>query len=84
MSTFTIEIVTPEKVFLKQEADFAVLPGFSGELGVCVGHMPLMTQLVPGSLRLKRGSTEQTLTISAGFGWITQKQITVFTTMVRS
>ena len=48
----TLEIVTPERRVYKGTADSVLIPTLAGEIGVLPGHVPLMTQVVAGELRL--------------------------------
>lgn len=67
MSFFTVELVTPEKVVLKQEADGITLPTPDGEITILPHHIPLVTLISPGEVRLKQGSEELPLAVSKGF-----------------
>jgi F-type H+-transporting ATPase subunit epsilon len=84
MKTIPCEIVTPEKVYLREEAEFIVAPGSSGELGVLPGHARLLAQLSPGTLRLVKGQETKTLTIGAGFIHIEPTAVKIFTPTVRA
>jgi F0F1-type ATP synthase epsilon subunit len=46
-----IEVVTPEKAVVSDEAKIVVAPGSEGEFGVLIGHTPFLTTLKIGSLR---------------------------------
>jgi F-type H+-transporting ATPase subunit epsilon len=61
------EIVTAERQVYADEVDIVVAPGSEGELGILPQHAPLVTQLVPGELRVRRGSQEVSLFVSGGF-----------------
>ena len=51
--TVHVDIVSAEEQIFSGLAEFVVLPGESGELGILPGHMPLMTRIKPGAVRLK-------------------------------
>jgi len=58
MATLKLEIVTPEGRAYSDDVTLVVLPAIEGEIGVYPAHVPLMTQLLPGELRiLKDGKT---------------------------
>lgn len=61
------EIVTAERQVYADEVDIVVAPGSEGELGILPHHAPLVTQLVPGELRVRRGNQEVSLFVSGGF-----------------
>jgi len=48
----TLEIVTPERRIYRGAVDAVSMPTTSGEIGVLPGHVPLLTQVVAGELRL--------------------------------
>jgi F-type H+-transporting ATPase subunit epsilon len=56
-----------------------VLPGSEGELGVYPAHVPLMTQLAPGEVRILKDGKQTELVVGSGFAEITQTQVSVLT-----
>lgn len=65
--TVHVDIVSAEEQIFSGLAEFVVLPGESGELGILPGHMPLMTRIKPGAVRVKQAnSTEEELVFVAG------------------
>jgi F-type H+-transporting ATPase subunit epsilon len=48
-----VDVVSAEESIFSGLAEFVVLPGEVGELGILPGHMPLMTRIKPGAVRLK-------------------------------
>jgi len=67
MATIRLEIVTPEKMVFSEDVDAIQAWGVEGQLGILPHHAPLMTMLQPGDLVIRRGSQEESLTISGGF-----------------
>jgi F-type H+-transporting ATPase subunit epsilon len=67
MATTRLEIVTAERVVFSDDVDVVVAPGVEGQLGILPHHAPLMTMLLPGELRVKKGEEEFSLAISGGF-----------------
>ncbi len=49
---FTIEIITPDKTILKTEADEIVIPSYEGEMGILKDHIPIITFLRPGVIKV--------------------------------
>lgn len=76
-----LEIVTPEQKTYADEVDSVVIPGVEGELGVLPQHVPLMTQLLPGELRVMKGGEELRLAVGEGFVEITADKVAVLTDM---
>ena len=51
--TIHVDVVSAEESIFSGLAEFVVLPGEAGELGILPGHMPLMTRIKPGAVRVK-------------------------------
>jgi F-type H+-transporting ATPase subunit epsilon len=66
----TLEIVTPEAKVYSDTIDSVVIPTVEGEIGVLPGHIPLLTQVEHGELRVAKGSTTEFLAVSGGFAQI--------------
>ncbi len=76
-----LEITTPEEKAYSEDVDFVVLPGTEGELGVYPNHIPLLTALQPGELRVVKGGRETALAVGEGFAEITATSVSVLTDM---
>ncbi len=81
MATLKLEIVTPEAKTFSGDVSSVVLPGALGEMGVLPQHVPLMTKLLPGELRIMRDGVEERLAVGEGFVEITQETVSVLTDM---
>jgi len=73
----TLEIVTPEGRVYSDTADSVVLPTAQGEIGILPGHIPLLTQLEEGELRVQKGSGVESLACGRGFAQIDGDHISV-------
>jgi F-type H+-transporting ATPase subunit epsilon len=80
-ATLRLEIVTPEKTAYSEDVEMVTLPGSEGELGVYPNHVPLLTTLNPGELRVLKGGKETFLAIGEGFVEITASAVSVLTDM---
>ena len=49
---FTIEIISPDRLILKKDVSEVVLPSFEGEMGILKDHIPLITFLRPGLIKI--------------------------------
>ena len=81
MATLRLEIVTPEAVAYSEEVDMVTLPGTEGEFGVYPNHVPLLTAVNPGELRVLKGGKETFLAIGEGFVEVTAEKVSVLTDM---
>jgi F-type H+-transporting ATPase subunit epsilon len=67
MNTIQVDVVSAEESIFEGEAEFVVLPGESGELGIYPQHIPLITRIRPGAVRIKlAGKAEETFVFVAG------------------
>lgn len=66
----TLEIVTPEAKVYSDTIDSVVIPTVEGEIGVLPGHIPVVTQVEHGELRVAKGGETRLLAVSGGFAQI--------------
>jgi F-type H+-transporting ATPase subunit epsilon len=78
-NTIHVDVVSAEEQIFTGEAEFVVLPGVVGELGIYPRHTPLLTQIKPGAVRIKiPGQTEEELVfVQGGFLEVQPKRVTV-------
>ena len=75
----TLEIITPDEKVLSTEATQVVLPTESGEAGILTGHIPMVTKIVAGELKvIKEGETEF-IAVDHGFAKVLGNTISVLT-----
>jgi F-type H+-transporting ATPase subunit epsilon len=80
-ATLKLEIVTPEATTYSEDVEMVTLPGVEGEMGIYPMHVPLMTQLVPGEITVKKGGQDFFLAVGDGFVEITGDRVSVLTDM---
>jgi F-type H+-transporting ATPase subunit epsilon len=73
----TLEIVTPEAKVYSDTIDSVVIPTVEGEIGVLPGHIPLLTQVEDGELRVTKGTSTELLVVSGGFAQIDGDRVRV-------
>ena len=49
---FTVEIISPNKSILKTESSEVIIPSYEGEIGILKNHIPLITFLRPGVIKI--------------------------------
>ncbi|MBH1975627.1 MAG: F0F1 ATP synthase subunit epsilon [Rhodocyclales bacterium] len=64
--TVHVDVVSAEKSIFSGLAEFVALPGESGELGILPGHVPLITRIKPGTVRIKLPHDKEELIFVAG------------------
>ena len=72
-----LEIVTPEGRVYSDTVDTVVLPTTQGEIGILPGHLPVLTQLNEGELRVQKGNTQESLACGRGFAEIAGDKVSV-------
>ena len=50
---FTVEIISPDRSIIKTDTKEVVIPSYEGEMGILKDHIPLITFLRPGFIRIK-------------------------------
>ena len=78
-NTIHIDVVSAEESIYSGEAEFVVLPGEAGELGIYPRHIPLITRIKPGSVRIQPagGGEEELIFVAGGILEVQPKVITV-------
>ncbi len=81
MSTFTLEIVTPQKVSFSDNAvSYINVPGESGVLGILPHHTALFAKLTEGEVKIVKGNEETYLAIGGGFIEVNKNKVTILVT----
>lgn len=75
--TFQLEIVTPEKLVVKDIAEEAQIPGKDGYLGILPGHAPLITELSIGEISYKTSGTTKHICVAWGFAEVLPNKVTI-------
>jgi F-type H+-transporting ATPase subunit epsilon len=78
-ATIQVDVVSAEESIFSGEAEFVVLPGEAGELGIYPRHTPLITRIRPGAVRIvpAGGGEEQLIFVNGGIIEVQPKVITV-------
>jgi F-type H+-transporting ATPase subunit epsilon len=78
-NTIHVDVVSAEEQIYSGEAEFVVLPGIEGELGVYPRHTPLFTQIRPGAVRIKvpDRAEEEFVFVQGGFLEVQPTKVTV-------
>jgi F-type H+-transporting ATPase subunit epsilon len=75
--SFQIEIVTPEKLVVKDSADEAQIPATTGYIGILPGHAPLITELGAGEISYRSGGKLHRFATAWGFAEVLPDRVTV-------
>ncbi len=81
--TFNIEIVNPEKFFLKKEnVSEVVVPAFEGELGILKDHISIISFLKPGIIKIFSGAEEERFYIDDGIVEFKDNSLSILTSSI--
>ena len=72
-----LEVITPEKLALREQVDEVVVPGVGGELGILPDHTPLISQLKTGVLSYRQGAEKKEMHVSGGFVEVASDRVSV-------
>src|SRR5260221_194754 len=73
-----VQIVTAEReVYAEDAVDMVVAPGAEGVVGILPRHAPLLTTLLPGMVRIKKGGTEEAMAVGGGFLQVARDQVLI-------
>ena len=78
VETLQVEIVTPEKLVVNDQASELTMPGKKGYLGILPGHAPLITELSVGEISYRNASGQMKfLSVAWGFAEVLPNKITI-------
>ena len=75
--TFQLDIVTPDRLLVREAASEVTIPGRSGYLGVLPGHAPLLTELGVGEIVYRNPAGVQHLAVAWGFADVLPNKVTI-------
>jgi len=76
--TFQVDIVSAEQQIFSGAATMVIAPGEAGELGILPEHMPLLTRIKPGTVRIQQaGGEEEVIYVSGGMMEVQPDRVTV-------
>jgi F-type H+-transporting ATPase subunit epsilon len=77
-ATIQVDVVSAEESIFSGEATFVVLPGEAGELGIYPRHIPLITRIKPGAVRIQKpDGAEELVFVAGGILEVQPKVVTV-------
>jgi len=75
--TFQFEIVTPEKLVVRDVAEEMQIPAKNGYIGVLPGHAPLITELAVGKITYRNNGYTHQISLAWGFAEILPDKVTI-------
>jgi F-type H+-transporting ATPase subunit epsilon len=80
-ATLKLEIVTPDARTYSEDVEMVTLPGAEGEMGIYPQHVPVLTQIVPGEIIVRKEGRDYFLAVGEGFVEITGERVAIMTDM---
>jgi F-type H+-transporting ATPase subunit epsilon len=78
VSTFLLEIVTPERKVYAEQANMIIVKGVEGELGILPNHIPLVTPLRIAPITVKKqGSKDVVIAVNGGFMEVRKDKVVI-------
>lgn len=74
---FKLEIVTPERLIFSDDVDILTTPTTQGEISIMAHHVPLVTMIAPGEIKIKKDKETSFMTITGGFIQVTGNKVTI-------
>ncbi|MCH6551661.1 MAG: ATP synthase F1 subunit epsilon [Planctomycetes bacterium] len=75
--TLKFELVSPERKLASVEAEAVTIPGMLGDLTAMANHAPFLTNLRPGYVVVRNGSSEDGYFVTGGFAEISENTVSV-------
>src|SRR5687767_11731509 len=77
--TLHVDIVSAEQQIFSGEAEMVIAPGEGGELGIMPEHIPLLTRIKPGTVRIKAAGSaeEEVIYVSGGMMEVQPNRVTI-------
>jgi F-type H+-transporting ATPase subunit epsilon len=76
-----LEIVTPDKLLVREEVDEVEIPGSEGYFGVLPGHTPMLASLTVGEMWYRKGQERFYLGVAFGFAEVLPDRVTILAQM---
>src|SRR5437762_13917756 len=80
-NTLKLEIVTPDARTYSEDVEMVTVPAAEGEMGIFPQHVPLMAQIVPGEVVVRKDGRDYFLAVGEGFIEITGERVAIMTDM---
>ncbi|KIL37977.1 ATP synthase F1 subunit epsilon [Gordoniibacillus kamchatkensis] len=78
MSSFLLEIVTPDRKVYEEQVQMIVVKGIAGELGILAHHIPLVTPLKIAPVTVKKqGAKDELLAVHGGFMEVRKDKVVI-------
>lgn len=76
-TSIELQIVTPDKLLVREQVDEVEIPGSEGYFGVLPGHTPMLASLAVGEMWYRKGQEKTYLSLAFGFAEVLPDRVTI-------
>jgi F-type H+-transporting ATPase subunit epsilon len=76
-TSIELQIVTPDKLLVREQVDEVEIPGAQGYFGVLPGHTPMLASLAVGEMWYRKGQEKTFLSLANGFAEVLPDRVTI-------
>src|SRR5262249_30639064 len=80
-TSIELQIVTPDRLLVKEQVDEVEIPGTEGYFGVLPGHTPMLAALAIGEMWYRQGQVKTQLVVAHGFCEVLPDRVTILATV---
>jgi F-type H+-transporting ATPase subunit epsilon len=80
-TSIDLQIVTPDRLIVREQVDEVQIPGTEGYFGVLPGHTPLLASLAVGEMWYRKGQEKTFLVLAGGFAEVLPDRVTLLATL---
>ena len=80
-TSIELQIVTPDKLLVKEQVDEVEIPGTEGYFGVLPGHTPMLASLAVGEMWYRKGQEKTYLSLAYGFAEVLPDRVTILASL---
>ena len=78
-TTLKLQIITPDATVYSEDVEMVTLPSVEGQIGIQPHHVPLMTQMVPGEMIVRKDGHDDFLAVGGGLVEATGDHVSILT-----
>ena len=80
-TSIELQILTPDRLVVKEQVDEVEIPGTEGYFGVLPGHTPMLASLAVGEMWYRKGQEKTFLSLAYGFAEVLPDRVTILATL---
>ena len=80
-TSIELQIVTPDRLLVKEQVDEVEIPGTEGYFGVLPGHTPMLASLAVGEMWYRKGTEKTYLSLANGFVEVLPDRVTILASL---